>query len=138
MSIDKRSPIDGPSERLNEAFQEWWYVLNGIGLVSFELLLESSGNVANGYFYALLSTLIVGWMLYISKGLFPTIVKRLRASSDPDRRALAREVAKDYLGVVVMPVAYLPYFMGTLSLVVYTLYPVTQGEWSLYLPAVLR
>lgn len=138
MSILKRSPISGPSVRLNEEFEEWWYVLNGIGIVAFELFLECSGNDENGYFYALLSTVLVAWLLYIAKDAFPAIVKKFRSSTSLEHKTLARQIGKDYLGVVKMPLAYFPYLLGTGCLLGYTLYPITQQAWNLYIPSFLR
>lgn len=41
MALFGRSPVNGPSQYLNDKFQEWWYVLNSIGLFSFTLLIGS-------------------------------------------------------------------------------------------------
>jgi len=134
MALFGKSPINGPSEYLNNKFQEWWYVLNSIGLFSFTLLIGSMGCGNNRYFAAAISSAVVGWLLYIAMKFFPELVKVYRKSNDPIKKDLARRIDRDYFGVLKMPVAYLPYMVGVIGLWVYAANPLITNQYHLYVP----
>lgn len=138
MNIFGRSPVRGPSEHLNKAFEEWWYVLNSIGITAFMIFLGCLSGDENKYFYALLGTALVGWALYVAKEFFPSVVKKFRKSKVPDDVEITRRIMRDYLGVATMPFAYFPYFLGTFSLLGLVIYPFFIHQKTLLLPDVIR
>lgn len=135
MDIRGRSPAKGKSTHLNEAFGEWWYVLNGIGILSFELFLECRGAAEDAHFYAFLSWLVMMWLLSLSQDAFPKIVKKIRISEHQDDKALVREITRDYLSVMKMPVTYFPYMLGWSSLSFLALLPLFTGDFDAYIPS---
>jgi len=134
MSLHGPSPVSGPSQYLNGRFQTWWYVLNSIGLFGFTLLTESIGAGENRYFVAAISSAVVLWLLIIAGPLFPALVKKFRKSQDKDDKKLAREIVRDYLGVLKMPYAYFLYGAGVLGLWLYAAYPIIVNQYDLYVP----
>lgn len=138
MTLPQDSPHRGPSRHLNEAFGAWWVTLNGIGILAFEMFLECQGSDENRHALALACSVVIGWLLYVSKRAFPRILRRLRLSLYTDDQVLEREILRDYLGVIKMPVLYLPYFIGLVSLGTLALSPVVTLSWTLWLPSFAR
>ncbi len=135
MDLHGKTPIRGKSTHLNEVFGEWWYLLNGIGILAFELFLECRGAGDDSHFYAFLSWLLMIWLLWISHGAFPKVVKKIRKSENVDDKLLAREIVRDYLSVMKMPVVYFPYMLGWVSVSILALLPLLTGDFHAYIPS---
>lgn len=138
MALPHTSPVRGPSAHLNEAFGAWWYTLNAIGLLGFELFLECRGAERDKHFYAAISFAVILWLLTVSKNAFPKVVRKLRRAASADDAHLQREVMRDYLGVIKMPFAYFPYMLGFCSLGALALWPVVASDLRLYIPEFMK
>lgn len=118
--IKKKTPL------LDKQFAEWWFAVNGVGLVSFNLFLGSLGAGDYRYLCSLLSAVFVIWLAICVENRFPSFVKKLRKSKNKADKKFAKEIVNDYLPWHVIFLYNLGFVIGVFSLFIFLLY----GIWS--------
>lgn len=120
-------------------FKKWFIYLDSIGIFAFGLFLGSLGAGESKYFCALISSFIVGWMLYVGKKNFPVYIEKLRKSGDGRDKEFEKELMKEQFKLLAFAPATIPYWIGLASLLSLVLQPfMAPQDFSLFLPAYVR
>ena len=134
MEIYGRFPIKGDYSALDKEFEKWWRIINSIGIGGFLLFLACLGTGEHKYYCAILSLSLYFWALIIAQTHFPKIVKDLKKSKHKTSRKFANSIVQEYVPVIIKPHLFLPFWLGTTTLIILAVYPHLIRTPSLYVP----
>jgi len=132
MEVHGEFPIKGNHEKLNKEFESWWKILNSIGIAGFILFISCLGTGSHKYYCAVLSVVLYFWALLMAQSRFSKTIKGMRNSKRPETREFAEEIIREYVPVIKKPHLFLPFWLGTSSLVILMVFPWLISEPWLY------
>ncbi len=139
MDISGELPVKAKHHLIAVQFRKWFLYLDSVGIFAFGLFLGSLGATESEHFCALISSLLVGWLLFVGKSNFPAYIEKLRKSNDGRDKEFEKELMKEQFKLLAFAPATIPYWIGLVSLLSLVLQPfMAPQDLSLFLPAYFR